>query len=252
MTTDTPGLSPTAQGLAHRITVATWVYRWGFSSDFVIQRLLQKQATGWAAHATKRKLLRATSTASGVPRRLYTLATQGLELACQHSPKLLDYKEQDPLAINQATIRHELFCQHLALSMLRGSGTKHVLSGREWSPPAEARLKCPDFVVETPEGRKVGVEVELSAKFGRRLDEFVGDTLNTLSDEAGFHQLDGFLIVSDIPALLERYKLAFTAGNLLRTWKKDQRGHWRIKSELAVRADQARLIRYLSYKTDRL
>ncbi|MFD2450586.1 hypothetical protein [Ideonella paludis] len=89
--------------------MATWVYRWGFSSDFVIQRLLQKQATGWAAHATKRKLLRATSTASGVPRRLYTLATQGLELACQHAPKLLDYKEQDPLAINQATIRHELF-----------------------------------------------------------------------------------------------------------------------------------------------
>lgn len=252
MSTDTPALSPTAQGLAHRITVATWLYRWGFSSDFVIQRLLRKQATGWAARATERKFLRATSTAGGVPRRLYTLVTPGLELACQHAPRLLDYREQDPLAINQTTVRHELFCQHLALSMLRGAGTKCVLSGREWAPPAETRLKCPDFVVETPGGRKVGVEVELSAKFGRRLDEFVGDTFHTLSDDAGFHQLDEFLIVSDIPALLARYKLAFGAGNLVRVWKKDQRGHWRVKSELAVRADQACLIRFLSYKTNRL
>ena len=252
MSTDTPALSPTAQGLAHRVTVATWIYRWGFSSDFVIQRLLNKQATGWAAHAAQRKFLRATTTATGVPRRLYTLATPGLELACQHSTKLLEYREQDPLVINQATIRHELFCQHLALSMLRGAGTNSVSSGREWAPPAETRLKCPDFVAETPTGRKVGVEVELSAKFGRRLDEFVGDTLHTLSDEAGFHQLDSFLVVSDVPALLERYKLAFAAGNTCQAWAKDLRGHWRVKSHFAIPADQSRAVRFLSYKTDRL
>ena len=245
-------LSPTVMGKINRNTVAKWIYRWGFSSDHVVTRLLDKEATGWAARAVQTKWLRATKTASGYPRHLYTLAPAGLELASGLADALLDYPEQDPISINQSTLRHELMTQLFIIDLYRQDQILDYWSPREWACPSDTKLKSPDAVVELRDGRRIGIEMELSAKFGRRLDEFVGDTIFTMSENAGEYQLDGFWIVSDVPALLERYRAAFSIGAPWRTWKKNQRGYW-VEDELfyVIEEDLPEL-QFLRFSSDRI
>ncbi|MDV7399114.1 hypothetical protein RZS08_47330, partial [Arthrospira platensis SPKY1] len=71
---------------------------------------------------------------------------------------------------------------------------------------------------ETP----YAVEIELTAKFGRRLDEFIGRCCDALA--ARRYRL--LLVLSDSPVLLERYRQAFQPETKYGVWRRDESRHF--------------------------
>src|SRR5690606_28554737 len=61
-----------------------------------------------------------------------------------------------------------------------------------------------------------GVEVELTPKWDRDLDQFV---TNIVDDILG-RRLDKFIIITDSNAIQERYGNAFKPGNQIKRWSK--------------------------------
>jgi hypothetical protein len=219
------GLSPVAKGNINRLAVVEWLYRWGYSSSPILQQLLKKQATGYAAAAVKSGYLIQIKTDSGSPKYIYTLSESGLQLATRNSMQLLRYPEIDPYRINQYQIRHYLLAQKAALNALQKNQITSYLTERMIDGKGDQLgVKRPDVVFLTG-GEKIGVEIELSAKWDRKLDQFLLGIANAFAHDG--YQL--FMIFSDSPAVLERYKNALEEP--INRWEKDGRGHWTVKEK---------------------
>jgi hypothetical protein len=244
-------LSPTALGHAHRRDVAVWTCRWGYTSASLIQRLLRKKAAGWASTAVKRGLLNHLNTASGRPCQIFTLASWGLELAQQHFELKQAYPYRDPTRVQQQLVRHHLICQLLTLNALQQGTIQAYCTEREWVITSAPGVKQPDAVWIMEGGLRIGLEVELTAKWDRHLDEFVlGVTTCLTASPQGEPQLDGFIVATDSAALLRRYRAALTAGARLALWEKDNRGHWRTVNTTTVSADASARVNFMLIKPE--
>lgn len=213
------------RGLQNQLKVIDWIYKWGYSTSPIIQSLLQKQSNNFTTAATKKGLLIRTATESGTPNYYYTLSEVGLELATKHASQLLRYPEIDPYRVNQSQIRHYLLAQHATLKALQSNKITDYLTERMIDGDGDkAGVKRPDIIFNMSD-IKAGVEIELSAKWDRKLDQFLSSIGNALKNET--YQV--FIIFSDSPALLNRYQLALTKP--IKHWVKDDRGHWQTKGE---------------------
>lgn len=237
------GLTPRAKGILNERIVADWLYRWQYSSAALIQARLCKQASGWASLAVKRKLLRSIENESSSPLKLFLLAARGLELAECHASQLLDH-EDDPYRINMSLVRHNLLAQSLTSNALSKGHILDFMSERQLWVADRKLIKRPDAVWVMPSGTRLALEVELSGKFGRRLDEFVGAIADSLERDPDRRQFDQVLIVTYSKAICERYRAAFAAGAPLRTWSKDGRGHWAVQRQVEVPTGIQRLINF--------
>lgn len=219
------GTSPTERGNQNRLKIVEWLFRWGYSSAPILQQLVQHQSSGHAANLAKSGWLIQTKTESGTPHHYYTLSEKGLELATKHSMQLLRYPEIDPYRINQNQIRHYLLAQQATLKALQNHQIDSYLTERmideEGDKPG---VKRPDVIFIMGD-IKAGVEIELSAKWDRKLDQFISGIGSALKNNT--YQV--FIIFSDSPALLNRYQLALTKP--IKHWVKDDRGHWQVKGE---------------------
>lgn len=232
------GLSPVAKGQINRLAVVDWLYKWGYSSAPLLQQLLKKQATGYAAAATKAGYLIQTKTDSGSPKYIYSLSESGLQLATKHSLKLFRYPEIEPFRINQVLIRHQLLAQQAALDALQNNMIEDYLTERMIDEEGDKLgVKRPD-VVFIRGFSKTGVEIELSPKWDRKLDQFLLGIDNAFSTKA--YAL--FMIYSDSPALIERYKKAIEQP--INRWVKDDRGHWHIKDKFVFPESKRNLVQF--------
>jgi hypothetical protein len=96
-------------------------------------------------------------------------------------------------------------------------------------------VKRPDVAWMTKAGLTIGAEVELSAKWARDLDMFtlgIARALQSNSDKPV--KYNRFAIISDSPAIINRYRAAMQPGVVLSMWEKDQRGHWAIGKTIKV------------------
>lgn len=224
-------LSAHAMGESHRRRVAIWTYVWGFTTAGLIRILLQKAAYGWTSNAIRRGLLRATNTASGVPRQIITLTDQGQALAEQHLPEHFDYIEREPHKINQATIWHQVQTQRVTIEALNAGEIDAIWTERQDAVRSRRGEKKPDVVWRLPGNIRAGVEMELSGKWDRRLDDFVSSISVALSPAADGRRprFDKFIVITDSDAIVKRYTAAFAQGAHVRLWGKNRRGQWEVE-----------------------
>ena len=219
------GVSPTERGNQNRLKIVEWLLHWGYSSAPILQQLVGHKSSGHAATLVKSGWLIQTKTESGTPRHYYTLSEKGLELATKHAMQLPRYPEIDPYRVNQNQIRHYLLAQQATLKALQENKITDYLTERMIDGEGDkAGVKRPDVIFITSD-IKIGVEIELSAKWDRKLDQFLSSIGNALKQDT--YQV--FIIFSDSPALLNRYQTALTKP--IKHWVKDDRGHWQAKGE---------------------
>lgn len=231
------GLSPRQRGADKTNQALQWVYRWGWSSPRVLELLTGSVRSGLANRLVKAGLLKATKTESGgatkgVPVLILTLTPEGrdaVEKLIQSVDELIDY-EHDAFKVNQALLRHDEIAQRatatgLAAGRIAGYVTEDMAATK--SAPGTKQF---DIVWILPNGHKVGIEVELSAKWERKLDQFVLSCIQALKAA----KVDRIHIVTDSPAIQARYRAAFSAGAKLSTWSKNARGFWAFAGNAAV------------------
>lgn len=223
------GQSPYERSIQKRQDVLTWVYRWGYASAEIIRQVAGQTAGGYAKKLERHGLLIATKTESGIPRAIFTLTKSGYQEAERFADKLAPYPELDPSRVNQQLIRHNLLAQHITVRELKNGNIHDYLTerfvGLDGDKPGQKR---PDVVWIAWDGRRTAVEVELTAKWERRLDEFVLAVGKGLDPKKGPLYAE-FVIVTDAPAIERRYRAAMAPGSTLTVWEKNERGHWAPK-----------------------
>jgi len=201
----------------------------GYSSGAIIQRLLRQAASGWAARAERRGWLQSLVPVAGWPVRVYALAQPALELVESISAVPLPPLDLDMNRINEALIRHNLITQEMSLLALQKGVAVRVESERQIAGFDRPGQKRPDALWHLANGRVIAVEIELSGKWGRHLDQFVARVVDALSPvEGGPARLDGFQIFAASAALIDRYRVALAPGAPLAIWGKPDKASWKI------------------------
>jgi hypothetical protein len=228
------GKTPQQRGREKIQLAVDWIYRWGFSSPSVIDILSGTGRCGFPMKLVRRGLCMRTRTASGgmlegVPNFFLTLTALGVTEAERLRETLIDY-EIDPYRVKQAQMRHDLLAQTATANLLLADRITDYLAEREIAGQRESERKVPD-VVWIQENFQIAVEVELTGKWGRKLDEFVSRSVKSLLPSPDgkpprFHQI---AILSDSPSILKRYREAFSLRSNLKYWGLDNHNHWRIQ-----------------------
>jgi hypothetical protein len=232
------GESPRTRGEKKRRRILDWVYRWGFSSAEIIRRLSGQQAKGYAAGLVKKGWLTETKTKSGNPRFIYTLSETGRQEAEYFSEKLYRYPEADPYRVNQAQLRHYLLAQQVTVNALTNGSILGYETERMLLKEAgdQAGKKRPDVVWILATGHKLGIEIELSAKWARQMDDFILGLMRAIRPESLLQpaSYSSFLIFTDSPGIFHRYKELVSPGSEVRLWKKNTRDHWEAVETYAI------------------
>lgn len=234
---DLQGMSPNAIGLSHKAKAFYWIAQHLYSSPAVLQILLRQAATGWAARAERRGWLQSVVPETGWPTKIYGLALPAVEFLESVCTEPLPQIELDLSRINQALIRHNLTVQEVSLKALQSGLAVRIESERQIASFDRLGQKRPDAIWHLADRRKFGVEVELSAKWGRHLDHFVAGLVDALSPVAGGPaRLDGFQVFAASPGLIDRYRAAIEPGTPLAIWGKSDRAGWRVVERRSVPA----------------
>ena len=218
--------NPRAQGEINKKTALVWTYNWGLSTASILQLLLRHAGMSWTTGAVKQGWLRKTGMTSRERVRVVTLTEKALAWVEQRSDLLLKYSELDPHRISPVTIWHNLLAQKLTLHAARSGEIRSFMTERVLAAKSAHGAKQPDVMWLTREGKRIAVEVELTAKWDRRFDEFVGKTIAALSEgeEGQRPRFDRFEILTTSNAIASRYRNAFMPGVSLRVWRETTKG----------------------------
>lgn len=235
------GQSPSERSQEKRLRVLNWVYRWGWSSADIINIVSGQATKGYATKLVQAGLLRETLSSSVHLKRFFTLTADGLAEIERHIVKLLPYPEIRPLRVRQEMIRHQLIAQRLTLEYMKYGPVADVVTERMYPELADkAGVKRPDVVWHCRDGQAIAVEIEITSKWGRKLDEFI------LKINGSIHKYSaGCVVFTDSPAIHKRYAEAMASGASVSTWEKDDRGYWRIAGTQEIESALARLIQVM-------
>lgn len=231
-----PDQTPTRRGIEKVDQALSWIYRWEYSSPTIIDRLCGTSKSGLSARLVRKGLLTETKTESAgailaVPRKLLTLTELGLCEAERTATRLLPYST-DASRIDHTRLRHQILVQTLTLQTLSTGKITGFKSEFELASRSQTGRKQPDALWHLEGQFNVGVEVELTAKWGRKFDEFIHKTINTLvAPEGGKARFILVYIFSDSAAIVRRYADAFAPGATYFSWTKNSSGHW-VRDEL--------------------
>jgi len=225
------GQSPRTRGAEKQQIALDWIYRWGWTSPKILDLATGGGRTGLAARLVKNKLLRSTKTEAGgsvkgIPIYLLTLTPTGLDEAERHREDLIQY-ELDPYRIDQIKLRHDGLAQTATANGLKSGTITSFRTTRELAAKSEKEVKQPDILWMAANGSRMGVEIELSAKWDRKLDQFILKCIISMSQDAHpVNKVDSVILVSDSKAIVKRYSEAFSPGQDLWIWDKNERGFW--------------------------
>lgn len=233
--------SPHARGEQKRRACIDWLYRWGYSSGPVLTRVSGAQQA-IAGKLVKAKLVVATRTEAGgvtkgTPAFYYTLTESGQEEAERLTEQLLRCPEvEDRYRVNQQQLRHYLMAQMATINALDSNTVVSYETERQIDEAGDKiGIKRPDVVWTLPAGKKIGIEVELSAKWDRKLDDFILGIARSLKiNEVGLTRFERVTVVTDSPAIEKRYKAAMQPGQTMHIWKKNDRQHWTVEKSVQV------------------
>lgn len=233
MKTANPGVSPRARGEEKTRLVLDWIYHWGWASASTIEIVGGVKRSGLAARLVKNGLLQSTKTESGgavkgVPAYVLTLTKTGLNAALKElveDDELLDY-ELDPYKIRQDQLRHYQLAQTSTAKNLADGTIKDYRTESQTTKKSFSRVKQHDVIWITSDGTKIGIEIELSPKHTRKLDEFVLSCLLSVQKKEGGPpaQVDQIFIVTDVRGIQKRYREIFKVGTKIPLWTKNKAG----------------------------
>lgn len=227
------------RGFEKLILALYWVYRWGYSFPSILDQVGNVKARGLSAKLVKQGLLKSTKTAlsagfKGVPNQMLTLTGEGVRIVENHVELQYAY-EIDPYRIRQDQLRHYFICQSLTMKAVNENKIESFLTEKEYVGFSKNGVKQPDAIWVTFEGTKLGIEIELTGKWDRKLHQFVKSCISAIridDDEVAF--LDYIVIYTESDALIDRYKKAFQIGHKHPIWIKDGRGYWQQDGEFSV------------------
>ena len=216
------GQTPRARGEMKVKIALDWIYNWGWSSPSIIDAISGNKGRGLSSRMVKSGLLHRVRICPdgfliGVPTFALLLTKAGLDEAIRLSPNesLLNY-DLEPRDLARLA-KHSYTAQKLTLSRLLSDEMFDFETELDMAAKSTSGVKQPDVVWHLRgEGheRSVAVEVELSPKWERDLDDFVSKCLKSIVPIGGnAARFDRLLIVTDSPALKNRYERAFAAGN---------------------------------------
>lgn len=212
---------PTKQGERNKGFALNWIYNWGYSTAPTIQLLMGHQGMSWTADAIKSGWLRRTSVTARERVKLVTLTAKGLAWVEERRNEIFKYPELEPHRISPQTVWHNLLAQRTTILCIRAGDAKAYRTERQEASKSRRGEKKPDVVLITEARERIGVEIELNAKWDQRFDGFVSGTIAALSTSidgtpARFHK---FLVITSSPAIAARYAAAFEPDTPLRIWR---------------------------------
>jgi hypothetical protein len=219
------GQSPTVIGKSNLLKTLLLIYLWGYTIPSIVQLFLGITRGGYLQKLTEQGWLRKVKTESGNPQAIYTLTESGVAEAERHAAIQIRYIEIDPYRINQQLLRHNLLAQEITINALISGVIDDYQSERMLSTQDKPGQKRVDACWLKSTTIKIGIEIELSKKWDRKLDQFVSGVINALENNI-YNQ---FIIFSDSTAIIVGYSTAMKAGSPLKTWKKDQKGFWKVE-----------------------
>jgi hypothetical protein len=238
------GISTRGLGRERLLDACRWVYRWGWSAPAVVD-LFGGSRRGLSARAVSAGLMSETRTAAGgvledVPKKLLTLTDAGIAFVEKHLTEDELLEPEDALRINQANLRHDFLVQKATIKKLRSGIIADYLTPKEIAEASRKEEKIPDAIWIMQDGWKMAIELELTPKFKRKLDDFVWGIVAALTSNPP--RFDSCAILSDSQAILTRYKAAFAPGKKIARWERDSQSHWRIRGWKEVPDLQKRLL----------
>jgi len=238
------GKTPLQIGAEKTKTALDWVYRWGWSSPSTLDKLGGSARRGLAARLVKNGLLRSTRTESGgavrgVPGFILTLTETGQAEVERFRENLLPY-QLDQYKVRQDKLRHDHLAQMATARAVINGKIAGFKTEKELAEESAKGVKQPD-VVWLLDNSLLGLEVELTGKFGRQLDQFVYGCVHALVGNASqrprFHRI---AIVTDSPAIKKRYEQAFAPGAKYQVWNKNSRGYWVSENQVRTVPDNVK------------
>lgn len=225
------GMSPQERAREKMILALTWIYRFGKASPHMLEQVVDTRKSGYSLKLEGAGLIKRTKTTAsglnGVPVYFCTLTQQGVAIAEDEVKMTVPY-DTDPSHVRQDLLRHDELVQRLTFERLHAKTITSYTTELEMKDPSNRYKKEPDIAWTLPDGKDVGVEVELTAKWGRKFDEFRRSIwLDVLPDEDKRSRYDMYLIYTPSKAICERYSEAFTEGCFPAPYAKDDRQHWR-------------------------
>lgn len=219
-------LSPADQGIQKKKKALQWVYRWGWSSSEILEIVGGSSRSGLAARLIKNGFLLATKTIggrfSGGPAALLTLTSNGLnevEKYLEKESDLLSY-DVNPYKIDQTKIRHGELAQRSTAKMLFKKSITDYITEKMDTVKSEKSRKQHDVIWVMENGEKKGIEIELSAKWSHKLDDFILACIDSITEK----KVKEIVIVTDSKAIQERYSKAFTINSQFGIWEKNDKG----------------------------
>lgn len=219
-------LPPVKAGQIKAQKALLWVYRWGWSTSKIIEIVGGAQRSGLAARLVRNGLLKATKTeagpAAGAPVAILTLTQQGqneVEKFLENDSDLIEY-QLDAYRIDQSKIKHNELAQSATAKNLRDGSIVDYITEQMAAAKSEKNVKQHDIIWICDNGEKIGIEVELSAKWARKLDEFVLSCIKSIKNI----KVNQIYIVTDSKAIQNRYAVAFEVGHIFGKWEKSELG----------------------------
>ena len=229
------GMSPRARGKHKEQLALKWIYKWGWSAPSVIDSLAGNVGRGLSSRLVKRGLLIETRTGNGgitkgVPSKILTLTRTGLNDVERLLDKdeLLPY-ELDPHKIKQDFLRHGLYAQKVTANVMGSEKFIGFQTEKEIQRIAESGVKQHDVIWHIDNAR-IGVEIELTAKWNRPFDQFIIGCAQSITSGA----VNQLFLISDAPAIIKRYKQALTGGNQIPRWEQNKKRFWEINGSFTL------------------
>jgi len=228
------GESPIARGEAKKRKVLVWVLRWGYSSAEIIRQVSGQKRNGYAAKLTRDGLLKEIKTSTN-PGKFYVLTRDGLAQAVQSSEDDLSYPEIDSSRVHIGQMEHYLRAQRATIKALSEGFIADYKTERMFAQGVKGEKRS-DAILVTRDGRYIGLELELSGKWNRALDQFIYRLITSMSDQPGKpSQLSKTMIVTKTETIQVRYRKAMQPGASLKLWEKSQSSNaWGSKRSTTV------------------
>lgn len=229
------GKTPRERGEEKMRIALDWIYRFGWSSPTIIEKIGGAARSGLGARLIKNGLLERTRTESGgcvkgVPDYMLTLTQAGIIETERKTDVLLPY-DTDPFRIDQSKMRHDHLAQAITAKALVEGKISRFYTERELAERSQSGKKQPD-VLWIVDGKKIAIEIELTSKHGRFFDDFRHKCVMALTGEN--KRFDSILMVTESPALKEKYEAAMVPGKKYDYWEKNGIGRWGVVGKKTV------------------
>ena len=228
-------INPTQRGLLKQQNGLLWVYRWGWSSPKLVDWAGGSKNRGLSARMLKlgflneRKCLLA-GIKTNLPTKILTLSELGIgEVEKNLSEDIITEYDINPDKINQLTLKHDYIVQSLTANVWDKGGISQFYTPYELDRTSVPGKKLPDAVWIIDNDR-YGIEVEISPKRARKLDQFVFSVVQAILDE----ELDRVIVYVDGDNSLRNYRDHFTVGRSVTGWHKNHAGQWLKQEKMKI------------------